>query len=92
MTESEAYEIAVEYMRNLGVTHYGCKYKTSWCNRSDVHLALYSTGFPKGLRRKVWYFTFALSEPPPPDEVVSGGDYVVVVDDETGICGYFGTV
>jgi hypothetical protein len=92
MTESEAYDLALEYMRKNNVTHFGLKRKVSWCNRRDVYLGLNSTGFPKGHSRKVWYFTFALEEPPPPNVIVSGGDYCAVVDDETGICGHFFTL
>jgi hypothetical protein len=88
MTERAANELALAYVTKNRVMHYGCISKGSWSNCKDVHLGLHSTGFPKGVRPNVWYFTFTQVEPLQ-DVIIEGGDYVVVVDDETGTCGHF---
>jgi len=87
MTEPEAYDVALKYIQQKGVTHYGCAYNGNWLAR-DLRLG---GKFPKGCRRKVWYFQFALLEEEP-DTVVCGGEYVVCVDDDTGICGHFASL
>jgi len=52
MTEAEAYDLAVEYLRQRGVTpQYGCTYRGalhSHCSRG-----IQGGDFPKGIRRKV---------------------------------------
>jgi hypothetical protein len=83
MTESEAYNLAVEYLKKVEIVHYGCTH------RNFVDLDNYPgvdpRDLPKGGPRKRWYFIFALSSEPL-DGVVSGGDVAVCVDDATGVC------
>jgi hypothetical protein len=87
MTEPEAYDVALKYIQQKNIMHYGCSYQGSWLER-DLRLG---GKFPKGRRRKVWYFQFALLEKEP-DTVVCGGEYIVCVDDDTGICGHFASL
>jgi hypothetical protein len=86
MTESEAYDLALDYMRQLDITHYGCLYKSSWSAREVFHLLVGPPNFPRGVRQKLWFFTFAGTEPSA-ECVVSGGDHTIFVDEDTGICG-----
>ena len=90
MTDQEAYDVALKYIHKKGITHYGCAYKGNWIER-DLRLVSLCPRFPKGRRRKVWYFQFALLQKEP-DTVVCGGEYVVCVDDDTGLCGHFASL
>lgn len=90
MSESEAYDIALEYIRTKGFKHYGCLHRNAWYGQRGLGLTEHD--FPSGNRRKLWVFTFAGPPPPPPNVVISGGDIVICVDDETSLCGYMYTL
>jgi hypothetical protein len=90
VTELQAYDSAVEYMRAKGIIHYGCLHRGA--RQGETGLGLTEHDFPAGIRRKLWFFTFAGHPPPPPNVVISGGDDVVYVDDDTSLCGYMWTL
>jgi len=87
MTQEEAFALAIRYIGDKGVTHYGC-HSIHILSDFEMHGRSFEVepDFPRGFRSKVWCFYFALIEPEP-NTVVSGGDYVVFIDDETGSCG-----
>jgi hypothetical protein len=70
VSESEAYHIAIGYLRQIGVTYHRC-YSKGFESDYEVSPGSLESDFPRGRRRKVWSFAFALMETPP-DVIVSG--------------------
>ncbi len=89
MSDAEAFEVAIAYLKKIDVSYFRCYHKDSVCNVEMHAGCLKGSEVPLGRRRKVWQFSFE-HEDIPPDTIVSKNTFHVDVDDDTGACNYFG--